>query len=168
MEVKYKMGNNPTKAAENIYFQARKEAAKHNDKLNSREGAAELLGLSVSSLSDYELGLTKVVPVDKVMLMADLYNAPEIKAQYCNEFCPLGCKNTKIVLEDLDRVSLQLISVAREFAGEKDNLLNIVEDGVISDDEKAQLDRVLSVLDKTEASIKRFKLWAEKNIRPVP
>lgn len=56
------MGTNPTKAAGNIYCQCRKEAAKYNDKLNSREGAAEVLGMSSSTLSDYELGITKIIP----------------------------------------------------------------------------------------------------------
>ena len=55
----------------------------YNERLYSREGAAELLGISVSTLADYELGNTKVVPVDKVVLMADLYNAPELKTGYC-------------------------------------------------------------------------------------
>ena len=73
------MGRGPTKSNENAYFVARKKAAMYNERLYSREGAAELLGISVSTLADYELGNTKVVPVDKVVLMADLYNAPELK-----------------------------------------------------------------------------------------
>ena len=50
------MGRDAAKACENQCFRCRKEAAKYNDKLGSREGAAELLGISVSSLADYELG----------------------------------------------------------------------------------------------------------------
>ena len=84
------MGRDAMKACENPCFRCRKEAAKYNDKLNSREGAAEMLGVSVSSLADYELGITKVIPVDKVVLMAELYNAPELKAWYCTEECPIG------------------------------------------------------------------------------
>ena len=57
------MGRDAAKACENQCFRCRKEASKHNDKLGSREGAAELLGISVSSLADYELGNTKVIPV---------------------------------------------------------------------------------------------------------
>lgn len=68
------MDNGCTIEHENIYFRCRKEAAMHNQKLSSREGAAELLGISVSSLQKYELGVTKTVPVDMVVLMADLYN----------------------------------------------------------------------------------------------
>ena len=157
------MGTSPTKAADNIYCKCRKEAAKYNDKLNSREGAAELLGISTSSLSDYELGLTKVVPVDKVALMADLYNAPELIPYYCSECCPLGCKSAKIVIEDLDRISIKALSSFKKIAGLKDTLLNIVEDGVISEDEKPELNGLLTVMDEVETVIKIFKLWAEKN-----
>lgn len=86
------MGSDCTKSNENIYFRCRKDAAKYNDKLNSRESASELLGVSVSSLADYELGNTKVVPVDKVVLMADLYNAPQMLNCYCANECPIGCR----------------------------------------------------------------------------
>lgn len=75
------MGTNPTKAADNIYCKCRKEAEKYNDKLNSREGAAELLGISASTLADYELGITKIIPADAILRMADLYNAPELRNQ---------------------------------------------------------------------------------------
>ena len=68
------MGRDAAKACENQCFRCRKEAAKYNKKLDSREGAAEMLGISVSSLADYELGNTKVIPVDKVVLMADIGN----------------------------------------------------------------------------------------------
>ena len=77
------MGQNPTKAASNIFCQKRKEAAKFNDRLNSREGASELIGVSPSALADYELGITKVVPVDVVIKMAEVYNAPELLSYYC-------------------------------------------------------------------------------------
>ena len=73
------MGCSPTKAADNMYCKCRLAAAKYNDKLNSREGAAELLGLSPSTLAGYELNLTKVVPVESIALMADVYNAPELR-----------------------------------------------------------------------------------------
>ncbi len=72
------MGKGPINDNNNVYFKARKRAAAYNERLYSREGASELLGISVSTLADYELGNTKVVPVDKVVLMADLYNAPEL------------------------------------------------------------------------------------------
>lgn len=49
---------------ENVYFECRKRAAIHNERLNSRAGAAEILGISESTLAHYELGITKNIPVD--------------------------------------------------------------------------------------------------------
>jgi transcriptional regulator with XRE-family HTH domain len=157
------MGNSPTKAADNIYCKCRKEAAKYNEKLNSREGAAELLGLSVSSLSDYELGNTKVVPVDKVVLMADLYNAPELKTYYCRDCCPLGASNPKVVLQDLDRIVVRAVSRLRKLPGARDTLLNIVEDGVVTDEEQPDLNEVLGALEEIAMTALELKLWVEKN-----
>ena len=53
------MGRRPTKAANNPFCKARIDAAKYNDSLFSKEKAAEFLGISVSTLSDYELVFTK-------------------------------------------------------------------------------------------------------------
>jgi transcriptional regulator with XRE-family HTH domain len=159
------MGTKPTKAAANIYCQCRLEASKINERLKSREGAADLLGLSISTLSDYELGLTKIVPVDKVALMSDLYNAPELKNYYCREICPLGCDSPKIMVEDLDRVTLRTLSVSEKIEGFKSTLLNIVADGIISEDEKPDLNRILSIMDEVDAVFHTFRLWAEKNLK---
>lgn len=38
------MGTRPTKAKDNIFCKARLDAARYNDKLKSRAGAAEALG----------------------------------------------------------------------------------------------------------------------------
>lgn len=47
------MGRYPTKAAGNRYYESRKNAAEHDERLTSREAAGELLGVSWSSLADY-------------------------------------------------------------------------------------------------------------------
>ena len=80
------MGREATKAAGNPWYEARKRAAEYDDRLASREGAAERLGMSVSSVADAELGLTKCMPVDKAVLMADLYNAPQLLNYYRQEY----------------------------------------------------------------------------------
>ncbi len=158
------MGTNPTKAADNIYCRCRKEAAKYNDKLNSREGAAELLGVSVSSLADYELGNTKVVPVDKVVLMADLYNAPEIKNHYCTHTCPIGESTVhQLEIAELDRVTLRVLAAFRNIAHIKDTLIDLTADGVITECEKPKLNEILEALDVITRHSQELRLWAEKN-----
>lgn len=78
-----------TKAADNMFCQARYEAAKFNERLSSREGAAEELGVDRTRLARIELGSVTPYP-EEVLLMADIYRAPELKGNYCREMCPLG------------------------------------------------------------------------------
>ena len=112
------------KSGESIYFRCRKEAAKHNPAVSSREKAAELLGISVSTLANYELGITKFVPVDIIVLMADLYNAPELKHTYCAHECPIG-RGQPIAVEitSIETIALRLLktmnddSIAKKLQG---------------------------------------------------
>ncbi len=158
------MGTNPTKAADNVYCRYRKAAAMYNDKLNSREGAAELLGISQSTLADYELGITKIIPADSIMRMADLYNAPELRNYYCRNCCPLGGEVPKVEMEDLDRISIRALSTFRKIGETKELLLDITEDGVISEDEKGDLNKVLENLEELEQIAQSLKLWVKKNL----
>ena len=82
------MGTRPTKAKDNIFCKARLDAARYNDKLKSRAGAAEALGYaSESTISDWELGISVPTP-EAVLKMSDLYNAPELINTYCHNLCP--------------------------------------------------------------------------------
>lgn len=67
------MAKYATKAKENIFTQARYNAAKFNDRLNSREGASEELGIDRSRLARIELGSKNPFP-DEVLMMSDIYN----------------------------------------------------------------------------------------------
>lgn len=62
------MGKNPIKENQNVYYQARKQAARWDERLSSREMASELLGIAAYTLGDYELGNVKRVPPDKRIL----------------------------------------------------------------------------------------------------
>lgn len=157
------MGTNPTKAADNIYCRCRKAAAKYNDKLNSREGAAELLGISPSTLADYELGITKIIPADAILRMADLYNAPELRNHYCKHCCPLGGDVPEIDIDSLDRITIKALNAMKNVSASRENLLEIVADGVISEDEKPQLDAILQDLSELEQVAHNLKAWVEKN-----
>lgn len=162
------MGSGCMKENDNVYFRARKNAAIYNDKLYSREGASELIGVSSSTLADYELGITKVVPVDKVVIMADLYNCPELKTGYCKHECPIG-KTMPIAthVKSIEGIALRII---REFDSEKikameQSLVDIAEDGIISEDEKPVLADILRRLDVLAEVISEMKLVGEKALK---
>lgn len=162
------MGKGPINENNNIYFRARKEAAVYNEKLFSREGAAELLGISVSTLADYELGNTKVVPVDKVVLMSDLYNCPELKTGYCKSECPIG-KTMPLAMQitGIEGIALRLVKQLDldEIIQMKKSLIDIAVDGVISDDEKPELQVIMTRLNELSEVISEMRLIGEKVLK---
>lgn len=148
---------------ENIYFRCRKEAARYNERLSSREGAAELLGLSVSSLANYELGITKVVPVDSVVMMADLYGAPALKAHYCKQVCPIGAEKP-ICTEagSIESIAVRMACLSR--SGQLDQitarLLEIARDGHVSEDERQAMEGMAQELAELEHLIQEMRMKA--------
>ena len=158
------MGRRPTKAADNPFCKARLAAAEYNERLYSKEGAAELLGVSVSTLSDYELGLTKIIPPDMVVKMSSLYNAPELENYYCTEMCPLGCGMPKVNVENLDRIAIRALDSFRKINQTKELLLDITADGVISENEKKDLEKILDNLEELESIAQNLKIWVKKNM----
>ena len=159
------MGRRPTKAADNPFCQARLKAAEYNEKFFSKEYAAEQLHISASQLQDYELGITKCIPPENILRMADLYNAPELRNLYCREMCPLGGDVPVLELEDLDRITVKAMASLRNVAQTKELLLDITEDGVISNEEKPSLVKILKTLDEISAVAQSLKVWTEKNLR---
>ena len=162
------MGKGSINENNNVYFKARKRAATYNEKLYSREGAAELLGISVSTLADYELGNTKGVPVDKVVIMADLYNSPELIAGYCMRECPVhGFLPLATEERSIQGIALRLLKRFNEddLKAMKEDLIDITEDGIISEDEVPRLKAILETLDKMAETISEMKIIGEKYIK---
>lgn len=155
------MGRDATKAAGNPWYEARKKAAEYDDRLFSRDGAAERLGMSVSAVADAELGLSKCMPVDKAVLMADLYNAPQLLNHYCLHECPIGCRHSlSDEMFDIDRVTVKILKNLKvdRMNELKDKLLDIAEDGVISEDEKPDFREILNYLDGLAKTISELKI----------
>ena len=159
------MACNPMKENMNIYFRCRKEAANYNDKLYSRDGASELLGISVSTLSDYELGLTKIIPPDMVMKMADLYNAPHLCSNYCKNECPIGNRlNIASEIQPLELVALKLLKCldGDDIDDVKKQIIAIAEDGKIDAEEQATLLEIEEYLGRLAKAISSLSLICDK------
>ncbi|MBQ4447396.1 MAG: XRE family transcriptional regulator [Clostridia bacterium] len=150
---------------ENIYFRCRKEAARYNDKLNSRESTSELLGVSVSSLANYELGNTKVVPVDVVVLMADLYNAPELLNNYCANDCPIGCR--KAIATEVKPIEKTTLGLLELFSGNKldfmmSALTTIAVDGKVEEAERQKMNEIVAYMQKLKVLVEELMLFEAK------
>ncbi|MGO3751181.1 MAG: hypothetical protein ACTJGH_00270 [Peptoniphilaceae bacterium] len=159
------MGREATKSKDNVYYKARIEASKYNEKLKSREGASEMLGVHPSTLADYELNTLKCPQPDKVVLMSDLYNAPELMNYFCSTECPIGCNRVeKLEVEDLDRITIKTISTLKNVEMIQDTLIQITEDGVIDDTEKDKLDDILGKLQRISRVAGELEIWVKKNL----
>lgn len=154
------------KTNNNIYFACRKRAAEYNEKLLSRESAAELLGISPSSLANHELGITKNVPVDTVVMMSDLYNAPELKNHYCKYECPIGTTMPIATQQNtLAGITVRLLDALDDDAirAMKKELLSIASDGQITEDEKPRLKKAQKALDDLAVVISELRMYGERN-----
>lgn len=156
------MANVTPKTCANVFYKARCAAAAHNEQLSSREGAAEIMAIDRGRIYRIESGTTIPYP-EEVHLMADLYNASELRNYYCRNCCPLGKDIPEIDMDTLDRITLRALDSLRKVEKTKENLLDIAADGIISEDERPTLDKILCELDELSAIAQNLRVWVEKN-----
>lgn len=157
------MGKKATLSAGNVFYEARMAAASWNDKLNSREGAAEVTGLDRTRLAYIELGTINPHP-EEVLVLADAYNAPELHNYFCSRICSLGKQTVlPVELQELERTTLQLLSSLTCISTVKERLIEISADGVIDETEKPEMQNILAQLDEAVVKIQALKLYFEKN-----
>lgn len=150
---------------ENLYFSCRKRAAEkyRDDRLNSRTMAAELLGISESSLAHYKLGITPV-PQDIVVMMAEIYHAPELLNTYCKRECPIG--RFLPIAEKSDGLQAATLNTLCELDDEKltkikRRLTDISKDGRVSKDEEKDFRAIMDALDAVTRAISELRLYRE-------
>lgn len=157
------MSNIAAKTISNVFYKARCTAGTHNEQLSSREGAADIMSIDRGRLYRIESGITNPYP-EEIRLMADLYGAPELENYYCTTMCPLGGDMPKAELADLDRISLRALSAFRKVSETKELLLDITSDGVIEENERPDLEKVLENLEELEQIAHSLKIWVKKNL----
>lgn len=159
------MGKKATKAADNMYYLARCEAAESDEAFSSREKAAELIGIDRTRLARIELDTIAPYP-EEVKAMAEVYNMPELCNSYCARECPIG-KNSvhEVTIDDFDRLALKVLGSLKDIDTLRLSLIAISEDGVIDESEQETFQHILDSLEKISINAKALQLWAIKNIR---
>lgn len=159
------MSKKATKAADNMYYIARCEAAECNDDFSSREKAAEIIGIDRTRLARIELDTITPYP-EEVKAMAKAYNTPELCNSYCARECPIGKNNvTEVTIDDFDRLALKVLGSLKDIDSLRSSLIAISEDGYIDECEKDSFQDILDSLEKISTNAKALQLWAIKNIR---
>lgn len=159
------MSKKATKAIDNIFYKARMEAAKFNDSLNSREGASEKIGIDRTRLARIELGSLNPYP-EEVLLISDTYNAPELLNHYCCHECPIG-QHIAIPInqenvENIYKLSISIFNLLGAGNEMSTTLLDVVEDGKITEDEKPKVDYIVGNLKKLSGLTNELVIALEK------
>jgi len=159
------MSKKATKAADNMYYLARSEAAEQNSDFSSREKAAEIVGIDRTRLARIELDTIAPYP-EEVKSMANAYNTPELCNSYCARECPIGKDSVQEVsIDDFDRLALKVLGSLKDIDTLRASLISISEDGYIDETERVTFQKILDSLEKISVNAKALQLWAIKNIR---
>ncbi len=158
------MGKKATKAADNMYYRARCEAAEINVEFSSREKAAEIMDMDRTRLARIELDTVAPYP-EEVKAMAKAYNVPELCNSYCARECPIGRDNVpEVKIVDFDRLALKVLGSLKDIDALRASLIAISEDGIIEEKERPAFQEILDSLEKISTNAKALQLWAIKNI----
>lgn len=124
---------------QNIYQRARKVAGL------TQEKAAEMMGISVRSLADYETNV-RIPPNDVVEMMVMVYNSQLLATQHLRN----SAQFARDLLPDvqamrLPEAVLTLVDAIYDFADDKLDraLIDIARDGVISENERPQFEQIV-------------------------
>lgn len=159
------MGKKATKAADNMYYLARSEAAENNPDFSSREKAAEIIGIDRTRLARIELDTLPPYP-EEVKAMSQAYNVPELCNMYCARECPIGQSSVReVTIDDFDRLALKVLGSLKDIDSLRASLIAISEDGIIEENERPAFQKILDSLEKISTNAKALQLWAMKNIR---
>lgn len=154
--------NKPTKAANNLFCIARYKAAEHDDRLRSREAAAEVVGIERTRLANIERNLIIPYP-EEIIMMADTYNAPELLNFYCSTICPIGKQITpKASAKNIEQVALNAYMALQNANIIKETIISIAQDGIIDTSEKPQLEKALEMLSEITKVNTELQIFVRK------
>ena len=151
------MGRKSTKENKSIY-----QITRENLGL-TREKAGELIpGFSQERIEKIENDRVQIRPED-VKLLAEYYKAPGLCNYYCSQECPIGKGRTpRVETKNLVQIVVETLNGVNRLNGYKDRLLEIAEDGAISEDEYGDFAEIKETLDKLQVSVSTLQLWLEE------
>lgn len=153
------MGRKSVKENKSIY-QLQREALG----LTREEASERIGGISDDRIEKIESGKSPAHP-DEVLLMAQAYKCPELYMNYCASECPIGQKHMPLIHEQgLEKTVLEILDLITRLGNRRDRLISITADGIISEDERPDLDRICEELEKLSVSTVTLKLWLEKKM----
>ena len=153
------MGRKSVKENKNCYQTARENASL------TRENASELLKFISSDRIEKIENERSMPHPEEVLAMSKAYGAPNLCNYYCSHECPIGQEFVpEIKIKDLSQITLEVLASLNKIEKEKNRLIEITVDGVISDDEIKDFKNIQSQLNQISMAIDSLQLWFQKAI----
>ena len=153
------MPRRSVKTNKNLYFRSREKAGL------SREKASELIGfMSDDRIERIESEKSEPHP-DEILAMAECYKDPLLANMYCTGECPIGKKYVpKVNAAGLSQIVLEVIDSVNGLSASKDRLISISADGIITEDERPDLEKIVAQLDRISSAAGTLKIWMEQRL----
>ena len=115
--------------------------------------------VSESRIDKIENDRTRVQPED-VTAMAKAYKRPNLCNYYCTHECSIGKDTvTELRPSNLSELSLSIFNSLNALNKQKERLMEIAEDGAVTEDELSDFMSIQKNLDKISTTVETLKLW---------
>lgn len=153
------MGKKSIKENKNMYQLCREEAG-----LTRAQASDALVFMSDSRIEKIESEKCEPHP-DEILAMANAYKKPNLCNYYCSNECPIGQISVpELQPKQLAQITLEMLSTITTLSKQKDRLVEITVDGVISEEEKKDFMMISDELEKMAMAIDSLKLWVNQMI----
>ncbi len=131
----------------------------------TREKASECIKcITADRIEKIENGRLIARP-DEILAMAEAYRAPAIINFYCTHDCDIGGKYiNEVKPKELSQIAIETLNSLNKLNQTRDRLLEIVEDGTITEDEYADFKEIKCNLDKIAHAVESLQLWLDESI----
>lgn len=152
------MGKRSVKENKNMY-----QLCREREGLTREQASEKMAFISADRIEKIENDRSPAHP-DEVMAMAACYRAPRLKNLYCVRECPLGAVTMQEIPEkDLTRIALELLNELNGLDKERDRLIEITSDGIVSEEETPDFTRIRERLSRISLLSGSLQLWLEKD-----
>lgn len=151
-------------AKENIYKEAREKtpSVDKNKRWLTQEDAANLLNTSKGTICKWENDLLKnMIPSpQKVIAMSELYKDPGLRKRHCTQHCPIGKRDYNLdeARKTIFQTGYGLIKANEDLIKFKEELFDILEDGVVDDDEVKKLIKLKSTISSVQKLLDEIEI----------
>ncbi len=153
------MGRKSSKKNKNIYLESRESAG-----LTRAEASEMMSFVTEGRIEKIESEKSKPHP-DEIVAMADAYKKPALCNHYCAIECPIGSDRVPMTeSKDLSQIILEILATLNRLNSEKDRLIEITADGLISDSEIEDFARIKKELGNASTTIDSLQLWIDNKI----